>query len=416
MLDPDSTWQLIVLLILIGCSAFFSSSETALMSLSKIKVRHMVEEGVKGAELVSKLVADPGKLLGVILVGNNIVNIGASALATSLAIDFFGSAGVGIATGLMTLLLLIFGEITPKSFATKNNEAIALKVSKPLSLITIILNPIVIVLTFVTNAILKLSGVKINNQQPYITEEELKTIVDVSHEEGILEVEERQMIHNVFQFGDLQVKDVMTQRMDLIATDINNDLNQVFKILQKERVSRLPVYEGNVDNIVGILHMKDLFVFWNTPKKEFNLSRLMREPLYTFEFKHISDLFEEMQKKRVSVAIVLDEYGGTAGIVTMQDLVEEIVGDIKDEHDEHENEIEYVKENEYLVEGSTKIDLVNELLNVRIESEDFDSIGGFVIGELGRIPQKGEKIQHKDIEIVVESLDRNRVDKLKIIL
>jgi len=414
-LDPDSTWQLIILAILIGSSGFFSSAETALMSLSKMKVRHMVDEKVKGAELVHKLVENPSKLLGAILVGNNIVNIGASALATSLAIKYWGNAGIGIATGIMTLLVLIFGEITPKSLAARNNEAVALKVAKPLLVITTLVNPIVIVLTFITNFIIRTFGGRIDNNQPCITEEELRTIVDVSHEEGILECEERQMIHNVFQFGDLQVKDVMTQRTDLISANINSSHEQILKILQVERVSRLPIFDENIDNIVGVLHMKDLFML-NDPKENFNVKQLMRLPLYTFEYKHISELFEEMQKKRVSMAIVLDEYGGTAGMITMEDLVEEIVGDLQDEHDEQELEIEQIKDNEYLVDGGAKIELVNELIGINIESEDFDSIGGFVIGELGRIPLKGEKIKYHNIELIVESLDRNRIDKLKVLL
>ena len=414
-MDPDSTWQLMVLVVLIGFSAFFSASETALMSLNKMKVRHMVDGKVKGAELINKLVENPSKLLGAILVGNNAVNIGASALATSLAITHWGNAGIGIATGIMTLVVLIFGEITPKSLAARNNEAISLKVAKPLLLITTLLNPIVMVLTVITNFIIKTLGGQIDNQQPCITEEELKTIVDVSHEEGILECEERQMIHNVFQFGDLQVKDVMTQRTDLISANNNSSHEQIIKILQADRVSRLPIFDENIDNIVGILHMKDLFML-DDPKQNFNINQLMREPLYTFEYKHISELFEEMQKKRVSIAIVLDEYGGTAGLVTMEDLVEEIVGDLQDEHDNQELEIEHIKDNEYLVDGSARIELVNELIGSHIESEDFDSIGGFVIGELGKIPLKGERIQYGNIELIVESLDRNRIDKLKVLL
>lgn len=413
-LDPDSTWQVIVLIVLLGFSAFFSASETALMSLSKIRIRNMVEEEIKGAELIRKLVENPSKLLGTILVGNNIVNIGASALATSIAIEYFGSTGVGIATGVMTLAVLIFGEITPKSLAARNSEKISLGVIRIVSAITTILNPFVVVLVYITNGLIKIFGGKIDIEQPFITEEELKTMVDVSHEEGVLEVEEKQMIYNVFEFGDSQVKDVMVPRTDMVAIDIEADYNAVINIFKEEQFSRIPVYKDTIDNIVGVLYVKDL-VMYDDLKKSFDISKYMREPFYTFEFKKITELFQEMREKRMPMAIVFDEYGGTAGIVTMEDLVEEIVGDIGDEYDDKEDEIEVIREDEYIVKGSTRIDLVNEMIGTSIESEDFDSIGGFVIGQLGRLPEQGETVEYNNIKFITESIGKNRIRKLKIL-
>jgi len=414
-LDSDSTWQLIILLILLCSSAFFSASETALMSLSKIRIRHMVDEKVKGAQLVSKLVENPGKLLSAILIGNNVVNIGASALATSIAIDYFGEKGVGIATAMMTILVLIFGEITPKSIAARNSESISLKVSGIINIITTILNPITIIFNYLTNGIVRLLGGKVEMGKPYITEEELKTMVDVSHEEGVLEVEEKQMIYNVFEFGDSQVKDVMVPRTDMVAIEVSSTYEEIMDVFKREQFSRLPIYKETTDNIIGILHVKSL-VFFDNSKEKFDINKYMIKPYFTYEYKPTTELFDEMRKNRVAMTVVLDEYGGTAGIVTMEDLVEEIVGDIEDEYDNEEHdEIQVIKEDEYIVDGSAKIELVNEMIGTNIESEDFDSIGGYVIGEIGGFPKKGETIECGNIKFIIEDIDKNRIKKLKIL-
>ena len=414
-LDSDSTWQLIILVILLSLSAFFSASETALMSLSKIRVRHMVDEKVKGASLVSKLVENPGKLLSAILIGNNVVNIGASALATSIAISYWGEKGVGISTVVMTVLVLIFGEITPKSIAARNSEKVSLKVAKPIYLITLIVNPISMIFTYLTNFVIRLFGGKVDMGKPFITEEELKTIVDVSHEEGVLEVEEKQMIYNVFEFGDSQVKDVMVPRTDMIAVEADSTYEEIIAVFKEEQFSRVPVYKDTTDNIIGVIHIKSLF-FYDINNEKFDINNYMTKPYFTYEYKDNTELFAEMRKNRVSMAVVLDEYGGTAGVVTMEDLVEEIVGEIEDEYDdENHNEIEVIKEDEYIVDGSAKIDLVNEMIGTSIESEDFDSIGGFVIGEIGGFPEKGETVECGNIKFIIEDIDKNRIKKLKIL-
>lgn len=412
-MDPDSIWKLVALAILLSFSAFFSASETALMSLSKIKIRRMLDERVKGAELVSRLVETPGKLLGAILVGNNVVNIGASALATSLAIDIFGDTGVGIATGIMTLLVLIFGEITPKSLAASYSERVAVKVSKIISVITRILNPIIVILSFVTSFIIRAFGGKIGGKQPFITEEELKTMVDVGHEEGVLEVEERKMIHNVFQFGDSQVKDVMVPRTDITAVDVRSSYDEIFELFKKERYSRMPVYRNTIDDTIGILHVKDMF-FFDKRKEQFDIEKNVRKPFYTFESKRIAELFEEMRKKRHQMAIVVDEYGGTAGIITMQDLVEEIFGDIRDEYDEDSYDIQSIGEDEYIVDGLTRLNLINETVGTNFESEHYETIGGFITGVIGRFLRKGEVIDINEIKCTILDVYRTRIKRLKI--
>lgn len=413
-MEPGTGWQLVLLIVLIGLSAFFSSTETALTSLSKIRLRHLVDEKVKNADKVYKLVENPKKLLGAILVGNNIVNIGASALATSLAIDYFGNAGVGLATGIMTLLVLIFGEITPKSLAVQHSEQISLKIAGVVTGITVVLAPIVTVLLLITNGMIRLMGGKPVSNQPFITEEELRTMVDVSHEEGVLEVDERAMIHNVFEFGDSQVRDVMTPRPDMVALEIGSSYEKILETFKEEQFSRIPVYSETPDNVVGMMYIKDL-ILKPMASDTFDINDYLREPYFTFEFKKTTDLFQELRDKRLPIAIVLDEYGGTAGLITMEDLIEEIVGDIRDEYDEHETDIEVVKEDEYIVEGGTRIDEVNDMIGTSIESEDFDSIGGFVVGVFGYLPEPKEIIEFEGIKFIVEEVDRNRIEKVRII-
>lgn len=412
VLGPE-TWQIVLLITLLLLSCFFSASETALMSLSKIRIKHMVEERVKGADKIAKLLENPNKLLSSILVGNNLVNIGASSLATSIAIDIAGSEGVAIATGIMTMLVLIFGEITPKTLAVQNSEKIALLVASPITFIVIIFKPIVIIFNYISAPIIKLLGGQANGKQPYITQEELKTMVDVSEEEGVLEVEEKEMIYNVFEFGDLQVKDVMVQRVDIVALDVESTYQEVMEVVKEEQFSRTPIYRETIDDIVGILNVKDLLLLDNVD--DFSIERIMREPYYTYEFKKIMDLFRDMQKERAYMAVVLDEYGGTVGIVTMEDLVEEIVGEIEDEYDDEEDkDIEVVKEDEYIVTGSIRIDDLNDLIGTSMESEEFDSIGGFIIGQIGTFPDVGQEVTYENIRFKIEEVDKNRIMKVRI--
>ncbi len=390
-------------------------SETALMSLSKIRIRHMVDEGVKGAKLVEKLTADPNKLLGAILIGNNIVNIGASSIATSLAVKIFNGSdsAVAISTGIMTVLVLIFGEITPKTIAKQKSEKVSLKVSKPIQFCVGVFKPFVVIFTAIASIFIRLCGADPKATEPFITQEELKTMVGVSEEEGVLEDVEKEMIFNVFDFADLQVKDVMVQRVDITAVEINADYATVLKVIKEDQFSRIPVYEDTIDNIIGILNVKDLIIAGER-EGEFTVKEYMREAFFTFEFKKIIELFNEMKKTRNHMAIVLDEYGGTVGIATIEDLIEEIVGEIEDEYDKESDMIEVVKEDEYIVDGSSKLDDVSELIGINMESEEFDSIGGLIIGALGRIPEEKEEVIIDKIKFIVEDLDKNRIKKVRI--
>lgn len=407
--------QTIVLVILLIGSGFFSASETSLMSLSRIRIRHMQEEGVKGAKLVSSLIEDSNKLLSTILVGNNVVNIAATSISTSLFMELCnGPQGVPIATAVMTVLVLLFGEITPKTIAANNSEKVAIFVSRPIKVIIFILRPIVWIFNLITSVIFKILGVKDKGAQPYITEEELKTMVNVSHEEGVLEIEERQIINNVFQFGDMQAKEAMVQRLDMIAINCEDKYEEIIEMFKNEKLSRMPVYNESIDDIIGVLNIKDIIFLSDEEIANFDIQNYIREPFFTYEFKKITQLLEEMKVEKSQMAIVVDEYGGTSGLITLEDLIEVIVGDIEDEYDEEEEEIQVIKEDEYIVEGSIKITEVNELIGVRLESEEFDSIGGYIIGHLRRLPEEHEVIEVDNIKFCIESLDKNRIKKIRI--
>lgn len=374
----------------------------------------MQEEGVKGAKLVGKLTEDSGKLLSSILVGNNVVNIAATSISTSLFISILGTQGVAVATALMTILVLIFGEITPKTIAANNSEKIAILVSKPIKVIILILTPVVWVFNIITNIIFKIFGIKSKSGQPYITEEELRTMVNVSQEEGVLEIEERQIINNVFQFGDMQAKEAMVQRLDMVCIDADDGYKEIISLFKEEQFSRMPVYEESADDIIGIVNIKDIIFLEEDEIANFDIRNYVREAFFTYEFKKITELLEEMKKDKSQMAIVVDEYGGTAGLITIEDLVEEIVGEIEDEYDEDESDIEVIKEDEYIIDGGKKISEVNELIGTNLESEEFDSIGGFIIGHLKRLPEEHEVIEVDGVKLCIESLDKNRIKKIRV--
>ena len=413
-MDQKNIIQIIILLLLLAGSSFFSSAETALMSLSKIRIRHMLEEGVKGAKLVHKLISTPNKLLGTILVGNNIVNIGASALATSLAITYFGASGVTVATIFMTVLVLIFGEITPKTLAAQNAEKVAIKVSKPIYFLMNILGPVIKFINFITTGLIRLLGGNVEGNQALITEDELKTMINVSHEEGVLDVDERQMIQNVFDFTDATVSEVMVPRTAVSFLSSQSSKEEVYEIFKQEQYSRMPIFHETRDNVVGILHVKDLIFL--DQDAQFNLSQLMKKPFFTYEFKKIAELFEEMRKGRHGLAVVLDEYGGTVGIVSMEDLVEEIVGDIHDEYDIATESIRVIKENEYVIDGATRLEDVEEEIGVSFVAEGVETTGGYVIHQLGRLPASGETIELDGMRIVVLNVVKNRIASIRLFL
>ncbi len=335
-MGPSDAIQLVVLAILLSLSAFFSSAETALTTVNRLRVRALVDDGDPRAVILAKVIDDPGKLLSAILIGNNIVNISASSLATVLATKFFGDAGAGIATGIMTLLVLIFGEITPKTMASLKAEKMALDYAKTVYAVMIVFTPLIYILDFLSGGILRLFGVDPDHRDDSVTEEDLRTIVEAGHEDGVLETEEHKMINNVFDFGDHLAKDIMVPRVDMCFLKLDATYEETMEVYKEEKFTRIPVYEETRDNVIGVLNVKDLLLY--NKEQEFHVRDFLREAYFTYEFKNTSELMMEMRKNSISIAIVLDEYGATAGLVTLEDLLEEIVGDIRDEFDEAEAE------------------------------------------------------------------------------
>ncbi|MBQ9091016.1 MAG: HlyC/CorC family transporter, partial [Anaerotignum sp.] len=312
---------------------------------------------------------------------------------------------------IITIIILIFGEITPKTVAAQKAERVALLVCRLISVCVTVFKPIVAVLNVLTGFLTRLFGCIPGEKVPLITAAELKTMVNVSHEEGVLELDERTMINNVFDFGDSKAKDVMTPRTDILAVPLDVEYEEYVRLVKEEGFSRMPVYGEDLDDIVGILYVKDVFFI---DAEEFSAEKYMREPLFTYESKPIAELLAEMKVGRVAVAIVLDEYGGTSGLVTMEDMVEEIVGDIEDEYDDDEEDIEFVKDNEFVVDGSTRMEDFNEMVGTELFCDEVDTIAGYILVKLGNFPKVGEEIETDDLRIVVEEMEKNRIEKLHI--
>ena len=413
-MDSGDISQLIFLLILLALSAFFSSAETALTTVNRIHMRTLADADNKKAKMVLKITKDSAKMLSAILIGNNIVNLSASSIATTLAISMFGNYGAGIATGIITFLILIFGEVSPKTLSTIKADSISLKIAGIINVLMIVLTQVIFLINKLSLGVLFLFGVKASDGNRVMTEEELRTIVDVGQETGVIEDEERAMIHNVFDFGDAEAKEVMIPRIDMTFVHIDADYNEVLKIYKQDMFTRLPVYEESTDNVVGIINMKDLLLIENTDN--FSIRDIMREPYFTYEHKNTSDLFLEMKKSSISLAIVLDEYGVTAGLITLEDLIEEIVGEIRDEYDTDEiDDITRLSDREYLVLGSANLEDVSDELNLHLESDDYDTIGGYCLEKLDHLPERNEIIiTDDDVLLRIEAVDKNRIEKVYI--
>ena len=410
-MDSGQALQILIVIGLLALSAFFSSSETAMMAVNKIRVRNLADAGLSSAQTLMKVLDNQPKMLSAILIGNNIVNISASSLATILVTRAFGDMYVGVGTGILTLLVLIFGEITPKTSATLSSETMALRFAKPIYMIMQVLTPVIFIVDKLSQGVLRLLHVDPNKKQDAITEDELRTIVEVSHEEGVIESDEKKMIYNVFDFGDSVAKDIMVPRIDMTFIDVDATFSEVIEVFREVKYTRYPVYEETTDNVIGIINIKDLLLTEN--QKKFCIRDYLREPLYTYEFKKTAELMVELRKTQNNIAIVLDEYGATAGLITLEDMLEEIVGEIRDEYDEDEEDlIRRIGPREYVVEAAMKLDDLNDQLGLDLESEDYDSIGGFIIGLLDHLPEEGEEVTHKTLRFVVDKVDRNRIDKI----
>lgn len=413
-MDTGDILQIIVLILLLLLSAFFSSAETALTTVNKIRMRTLAEDGNKRAARVLAVTDNSAKMISAILIGNNIVNLSASSIATALAIRLFGNMGAGIATGILTLLILIFGEISPKTLATIHADEISLTYAGIISFLMKILTPVIFLMNSLSMAFLKLLRVNPKDSRLVLTENELRTIMDVGHESGVIETEEHEMINNVFDFTDAEAKEIMIPRIDMTLVSVDASYQELLDIYRETRYTRLPVYEESNDNVIGILNVKDLLLCED--QNNFSIRDIMRTPFFTYEHKNTAELFSQMQESSINIAIVLNEYGTTAGLITMEDLLEEIVGEIHDEYDyNEEDDLFAINDHEYLAQGSMNLEDLCDSLNIHLESEDYDSIGGYMIGLLDHVPQEGESVTAPDGTVLrVDKMDKNRIEKIYI--
>ncbi|MCI8718355.1 MAG: HlyC/CorC family transporter [Lachnospiraceae bacterium] len=414
-MDPDIIIKFLVIVVLLVLSAFFSSAETALTTVSRLRVMTLAEEGNKSASVLLKVIDNKEKMLSAILIGNNIVNISVSSLTTILVTNLFGSYAVSIATGLLTILVLIFGEITPKTFATLHNEKISLKYARIIYAIMWVLTPVIFIINKLAFLVMLLFKSENSAKTSTYTENELKTIVNVSHAEGVIETEEHEMLQNIFEFSDRQAKDVMIPRVDVCMLEVSSTYDEIMETFRANRYTRIPIYEDSTDNVIGIINIKDLVLYKHG--ESFSIRNYLREPYYTYEYKKLSDLLLEMKKASANITIILDEYGAASGLLTLEDLVEEIVGDIKDEYDyDEEDLLKAVSDTEYIVEAQMNLDDFNDILGTKLVSDEYDSVGGFIIEHLDRMAHTGDMVETPDISFLVDSTDKNRIERVHVFL
>ena len=411
----DGIGGLMILLVILVClSAFFSSAESALLSANKVRLMNLQDEGNRKAKLVLNLLEEQSKVISTILVGNNVVNIAASSLATKVALDMWGDAGLGLATGAMTLIILIFGEVVPKNIGAINANTWSMVVAPPLKLLAIILTPIVWVLSEISRLAGKLS--RSEDGDPFITEDELKILVNAGQEEGILDESETEMINSIFEFDETTVKEIMVPRIDMTAINGEETIENILPKIIAAGHSRIPVYENSIDNIIGILYVKDLLKNLDEDFSTFKVKELLRSVYYIPENKNVSDLLAEMRQKRVHMAIILDEYGGTAGLITIEDLIEEIVGDIQDEYDLEEELIKPLPDsNAVMADARALVYDVAAALDVDLEEEtDSETIGGLVFNNIGGIPAVGDEATYERLHMKVAEVKGRRVSKVEV--
>lgn len=412
-MDSSSTSQIIALVFLVAMSAVFSSSETAITSVSKIKVRQLDQKDNKNAHLLRKLHDNMQATISTILIGNNIVNIAASSIATILFTNIFHQNGALVSTVVMTVFVLIFGEVIPKTIAQYKNKSVALKFSRFIYLLTIIFKPIVKVLNLLTRLVIKIF-IGDNGDSSTLTEEELKTLVEVSEEEGVLKDQETEIMINALELKETLAVDIMTPRTSMASVDIEDAENDLREIIKNITYSRIPVYEDNIDDIIGVLHIKELAHKIIENDHDFKIRDILKPAFYAYEYIPVVDLFKQMRAKNISISIIIDEYGGTSGLVTMEDILEELVGEIDDEYD-NEKEVTKINDNEYLVDPEMRIDEVNERFDLNLQSEKFDSIGGFVIELLDRMPKSKDEVEFENLKFVVVNVDKRKITQLMII-
>lgn len=432
-MDGDLWTQIFFIFLLIGVNAFFAASEIAILSVRQSKLKPLIEEGNKSAKIVDRYLEEPSKLLATIQVGITFAGFFASALsAKTLAVhlanllkrtnlfvisQFADSISFILITAVVAYITLVLGELVPKRMALQKSDKVALSVAKPIAFISKIAYPIVKLLTNSTNLIVKLLGGSIKYDSQQITEEEIRLMINVGEERGIIQETETEMINSIFEFDDTVVKEVMTPRTDMVTVNVNAKIEEILDVIVEEHFSRIPVYEDTIDNIIGILYVKDLFgIIKKGEGLEVSLKDMIRDAYYVSEYKKIDELFKEMQKSKNHIAIVIDEYGGTAGLITIEDLLEEIVGNIFDEYDDVVLEYEQVNSDTYLVNGMLSLDEVNHIMDIELPEDEleFDTISGMVLSLSGKMPEVGDEVEFDGIKFRIEEVEDKRITKIRI--
>jgi len=413
-------WEYAVLFVLILLSAFFSLSETAITVTGRFRVKQLSQKKARGSKALSKLKENPSRLLGTVLIANNIVNIAASALTTSMVIRYFESIGfegeaipVGIATGIMTFILLIFGEISPKTLAIKNAEKLALFTAPYIDLLGILLKPFTQLFAFLSNPVIRLFGGQMPEKGPYLSKEDIKLILSMSEKEGAIEAEEREMISSIFEFMTTIAREVMTPRPDIQCLDAGDSVDKAIKMILEGGHSRIPVYEGNVDNIIGIVYAKELLGVAEK-KGDATLRDFIRPVLFVPETKRIDEILHQMQSARTHLAVIVDEYGVTSGLVTLEDIIEEIVGEIHDEFEKEEKIFEKIGDNAWVVDAGQSVGALNKHLKIKLPVGEYDTLSGFIMGLLGKVPAVGDSVTYDDVIMSVERVLRRRITRVRI--
>jgi len=417
-MEPHSILSIITIALSIVFIAILASAESSFIAVNKIRIRSLMEKGDSRAKAVQKLLDEHDKLFSAVILSGNLFTILATSIGTVLALRYFGEDGIIIATIIMTFLTVVFGELAPKTFAVTYSEKVSLLLAKPVAFYIRLISPLVWIFKVMSNLIIRMLGGKKKPISPFVTEEEIKTMINIGEEEGTLEEEEKQMLHKVFAFGDKVVTEAMVPRTEIVSIPDDATVDDALKLVLEEGYSRYPVVKENIDSVTGILYVKDIVKQMAQGKIQNHtpITEIVREAYYIPENKMVTELLDEMQKNKFQIAIVMDEYGGTAGLITLEDIMEEIVGGLQDEFEamEGEKEFEIIDERTSIVAGQTGLDEINELVGSEIVSEDFHTIGGFVFGLFRRLPKVGEQARYHNLRFLILEMEDRKIAKVKI--
>ncbi|MBI3378894.1 MAG: HlyC/CorC family transporter [Nitrospirae bacterium] len=417
-MEPHSIYSILIIALSLVAIAILSGSESSFIAVNKIRIRSLLEKGDSRARAVQKILDEHDKFFSAVILSGNLFTVLATSIGTALSLKYFGENGIIIATIVMTFLTVVFGELAPKTFAVAHSEKVSLLLARPVGFYIRLISPLVWIFKITSNLIIRMLGGKKKSVSPFVTEEEIKTMINIGEEEGTLEEEEKQMLHKVFEFGDKVVTEAMVPRTEIVSIPDDSTVGDALKLVLEEGYSRYPVVKENIDSVTGILYVKDIVKQMAQGKIQnyTPITEIVREAYYIPENKMVTELLDEMQKNKFQIAIVMDEYGGTAGLITLEDIMEEIVGGLQDEFEamEGEKEVEIIDERTSIVAGQTGLDEINELVGSELVSEDFHTIGGFVFGLFRRLPKVGEQVRYHNLRFLILEMEDRKISKVKI--